>query len=116
MLQERDAPTIPILFFRLLEPSQLEDRVTLRGVGPHAAPQVVLDVHRQMALELVVELTQGARATTGTERGREPEQRRTQRSHDEDSSGVMKRARIAVACSQDRASFSICRRPARVSL
>ena len=70
-------------------------------------------VQGQMALELLVEL---AVAAPRPERGGEPHEERAQRPHDADSPGVMKRARIAVACSHSRASFSSCLRPARVSV
>ena len=79
--------------------------------GCQSRPDVVFDVHLQMAGQLLVELA--LPAATVEEGGRaQPE--RPQASHDE-AFAVKKRARMAVVCCHARASLSTCARPARVS-
>src|SRR6185369_14945990 len=93
-----------------LHPTQLDHRVPARLFRRHPRPQVVVDVHLAMALDLRREILAFVIATKEPSK---PQYPRSQLLHPI-SSCVKKRATIAVVCSQSFASFSICLLPARV--
>jgi hypothetical protein len=84
--------------------------VATRRVRRHPRAQIFVDMKVKMALDLGGEIV-----AAGTYRLSQPEEPRAQAPHDGSSFGRRNRARIAVVRSQSRASFSTCRRPARVS-
>src|SRR5262249_41009888 len=52
MLNDRKTAAIAVQLLRLLEPAQVDQRVSARLLRCHAGADVVIDVHLQMAVEL----------------------------------------------------------------
>ena len=96
----------------MLDTFEAEKRLPARLVPRHPAAEVVVDLHLQMAVELVLQLSVMPAAT---EQPTEAPQQHPQPRHD-DSPGARNRARIAVVCCHSRAAFSTWFLPARVNL
>ena len=113
MLDGREGASLAPSFLRGLDPAQLQEGVATCHFRGHARADVVVHVHRQVALELGRELA--VAPVVGKEAGQTPEPG-AYALHARSSEGPRKRARISVAFSQSRVSRSSCFRPARVSL
>ncbi len=54
--EPRNAAAVAIALFRLLQAAELDERLATRFFGSHPAPEIVLDMHLDMALELLGQL------------------------------------------------------------
>src|SRR5262249_20785758 len=114
--EHRLEPAHPALvahaLLRLGDAAEAKPRLAPRVLEGHAAPQAVVDVELEVGVELLGEV---ALAGGGPQRPAQARQPSPGRAHAGSSSRPRKRARIAVAASQSAVSFSMRRRPARVS-
>jgi hypothetical protein len=97
---------------RDLDPARREQRRPARVRGGHPAAHVLVDLHREVGVELLVQL--GVGATTGEETRNAGEQR-AQRVHGVSGRRVRKAAIRSAVWRQSRVSRSKRLRPAAVS-
>ena len=97
---------------RLLHATHLDQRLATSLFSGHPGAELVLDVHLQVALQLGSDFVVRAPRAEQTTKA---DPQRSEGAHHASSAGERKRATMALACSQLRASRSSCLRPARVS-
>ena len=97
----------------VLDAAELEDGLAASFGGSHAGAEIVVDVELQMAVDFGGELLLLPLRGDDTGESVKPCAKAV---HHASSVGARKRARMAVVCSQLRASRSRRRCPARVSL
>src|SRR5882757_3173084 len=78
VFQERDSPAFTICLCGRFDTTQLEDCIPPRLLRGHACTQVVIDMHLQMAIELIGNLSLSPYAT---KHPRQPDKPCTQRLH-----------------------------------
>jgi hypothetical protein len=112
IFEPRQRVTLAHGLLRLLHAAKADERLTASLFGSHPGAQIVLDVHLKMALQLGGEVFVRAPCAKQTTKA---DPQRSEGAHYASSAGERKRATMAAACSQLRASRSSCFRPARVS-
>jgi hypothetical protein len=112
VIEEAHAALIAVLFLQRLGAAELQDRGAARRCGIHAAADVVLGVHGEVALDLV---RQPTLAPPGAEQPAHALHPAAQPPHAPSSRGARNRSRIAVVCSQFAVARASCLRPPRVS-
>ena len=105
VLDEGHSAALAVVLPGRFQAAQFQDRIPPRRLGRHAGPHVVLDVHLQVAFQL---LRKRAIPLIAPEQPAQPRHPRTELAHIASSPGARNRARTAVACSQCCASFCSC--------
>ena len=113
MLEQGNPAAVAHLLLDRLDAAEPEQRVPASLFRGHARPQIVLDVHLDVALELLGEVAVPPLAVEQSAQALDPNAQGPR--HHDLPSGARNRAMIPVVRSQSRACLSSCLRPAGVS-
>jgi hypothetical protein len=111
--KKREPAPVAVILLCLFDAAEFDERLAARLRLGHSSAQAFFNVQLKMTFHLGGEI--GIELPLAKESADSPPQC-AKPPHDCSSSGVRKRARMAVVCSHSRASLSSCFRPARVSL